>query len=106
MIDCLSLFVSNILLGENAEQQESPYANESLLFSHIAAVIGEMQARPSVAFTVVTNEVGWGVVPESPLGRAFRDFLGLANQEMARNADTVWLTCAGLPMKLKPAPSA
>jgi adenosylcobinamide kinase/adenosylcobinamide-phosphate guanylyltransferase len=50
---------------------------------------------------VVTNEVGWGVVPETPLGRLFRDAAGRANQVAARQAQEVVLMVSGLPIVVK-----
>ena len=50
---------------------------------------------------IVTNEVGCGIVPETPLGRFFRDLQGRINQEAARLADQVILVVAGLPMTIK-----
>ncbi len=49
----------------------------------------------------VANEVGLGLVPETPLGREFRDAQGLLNQAVARVADEVYLVTAGLPLQLK-----
>jgi adenosyl cobinamide kinase/adenosyl cobinamide phosphate guanylyltransferase len=49
----------------------------------------------------VTNEVGFGVVPPSSLGRAFRDLLGRANQACAARADDVYLVVAGIPLAIK-----
>ena len=54
----------------------------------------ELAARPGKAF-VVTNEVGSGVVPPTPLGRDFRDVLGLVNQAVVRAADDAYLVVAG-----------
>lgn len=53
------------------------------------------------ALIVVTNEVGAGLVPAYPSGRLFRDLLGLANQRLAANADTVHYLVAGLPLTVK-----
>ncbi len=50
---------------------------------------------------VVSNEVGWGVVPPYRLGRIFRDLAGRVNQRLARESDQVWLVVAGLPLALK-----
>jgi adenosylcobinamide kinase/adenosylcobinamide-phosphate guanylyltransferase len=50
---------------------------------------------------IVTNEVGWGVVPETPLGRLFRDAAGRANQVAARHAQEVVLMVCGLPVVVK-----
>ncbi len=52
----------------------------------------------------VSNEVGAGVVPATPLGRTFRDWQGRANQELARGCGAVAWVAAGLPILLKPAP--
>jgi adenosylcobinamide kinase/adenosylcobinamide-phosphate guanylyltransferase len=50
---------------------------------------------------LVSNEVGMGLVPETPLGRAFRDAAGCLNQEIAALADRVVFVAAGLPLVLK-----
>jgi adenosylcobinamide kinase/adenosylcobinamide-phosphate guanylyltransferase len=50
---------------------------------------------------LVTNEVGWGVVPDHPLGRRFRDLAGSVNQRLAQVSDEVVLMVAGLPMRVK-----
>jgi adenosylcobinamide kinase/adenosylcobinamide-phosphate guanylyltransferase len=54
---------------------------------------------------LVTNEVGSGIVPQTPLGRRFRDAQGILNQRMAALADRAVLMVAGLPLVIKPAPS-
>jgi len=50
---------------------------------------------------VVTNEVGWGIVPENRLARLFRDLLGHANARLARLAERVYLLVAGIAVELK-----
>ncbi len=52
---------------------------------------------------LVSNEVGAGIVPENPVGRLFRDLQGLVNQRAAAAADRVFLTVAGIPLRIKPA---
>ena len=49
----------------------------------------------------VANEVGWGIVPDTPLGRQFRDAQGRLNQSMAAACDRVELVVAGLSLRLK-----
>ncbi len=53
---------------------------------------------------LVANEVGYGIVPDHPLGRRFRDWQGILNQRIAARADRVVLVVAGLPLALKGVP--
>lgn len=89
VIDCLTLWLSNLMLGGEDVQ------------AHMADLAEAIQAReaPTIA---VTNEVGLGIVPESPLGRAFRDQAGLVNQYFAARAGTAILMVSGLPLTLTP----
>ena len=92
LVDCLTLWLSNLLL-----RRDEKYAQEKC---------GELVlALPQLDFHVVlvTNEVGWGIVPDNPLGRQFRDLAGWANQRMAAAATEVVLTVAGVPMIVKKA---
>jgi adenosylcobinamide kinase / adenosylcobinamide-phosphate guanylyltransferase len=88
LIDCLTLWLSNVMLAGGDVETES----ERLL-----AALGSAPG-PLVA---VSNEVGLGLVPETPLGRAFRDAQGRLNQRVAAAADRVILMAAGLPLSLK-----
>ena len=51
---------------------------------------------------MVTNEVGWGIVPGDAFTRAFRDIAGRVNRLAAEYADEVWLVVAGQPLRIKP----
>ena len=88
LIDCLTLWLTNLMLGHH----DIPAATSSL-----EAALGERRG-PTV---LVSNEVGLGLVPETPLGRSFRDEAGRLNQRMAARADHVLFMIAGLPMTLK-----
>jgi adenosylcobinamide kinase/adenosylcobinamide-phosphate guanylyltransferase len=92
LIDCLTLFVSNILerFGEHATAN---HPEIDVLCSILA------QARCPVI--LVSNEVGSGVVPAYALGRRFRDLVGELNQRVASVADNVLFMVAGLPLVLK-----
>ena len=91
LLDCLTLYVSGLLMSGSGEEEVSQKVDE--LCSALQQV-----GRP---VAIVTNEVGWGVVPETPLGRLFRDAAGRANQVAARHAQEVVLMVSGLPMMVK-----
>jgi len=97
VVDCLTVLVSNLLA-----EVEDPFATEVE-----AEVTAEVEGLTACAtqlpgpLIVVSNEVGLGLVPPYPLGRAYRDLLGQANQILARQADEVYLMVAGIPVKIK-----
>jgi len=88
LIDCLTLWLSNLLLAGKCIEAET---------AALSAALREA-AGPIV---LVANEVGLGLVPETPLGRRFRDEAGWLNQEIAGLADRVVFIAAGLPLMLK-----
>ena len=88
LVDCLTLWLSNLLLAGR---------DWSLEASRLAEALGRQQS-PVV---LVTNEVGLGIVPDNALARQFRDAAGLLNQMIARVAHEVEFVVAGLPMRLK-----
>ncbi|MGB7035975.1 MAG: bifunctional adenosylcobinamide kinase/adenosylcobinamide-phosphate guanylyltransferase [Xanthobacteraceae bacterium] len=90
LVDCLTLWLSNLMLA-NADIEAEVVRLESAL---------DAAAAPAV---LVANEVGSGIVPETSLGRRFRDWQGILNQRIAARADRVVLVVAGLPLVLKEA---
>lgn len=88
LVDCLTLWLSNAMLAEMPLEQE---------FATLRAALRDA-AGPVV---LVANEVGLGLVPQTPLGRRFRDEAGRLNQEIAALADRVVFVAAGLPLMLK-----
>ena len=91
LIDCLTLWLSNLLLAD---------ADCDAEIVRLEQVLGEA-AAPAV---LVSNEVGLGIVPDNALARRFRDLQGLLNQRIAARADRVVLMVAGLPLTVKGSP--
>jgi adenosylcobinamide kinase/adenosylcobinamide-phosphate guanylyltransferase len=96
LVDCLTLWLANLMLAG------------ARLDDEIASLLAALRdaAGPVV---LVANEVGLGLVPETPLGREFRDAAGQLNQDIAARAERVVFVAAGLPLVLKdgsPHPSA
>jgi adenosylcobinamide kinase / adenosylcobinamide-phosphate guanylyltransferase len=88
LIDCLTLWLSNRMLA-NADLEAEIASLEAALDSRQAPVV------------LVSNEVGFGIVPDNELARRFRDLQGCLNQRMATRADRVVLMVAGLPIVVK-----
>jgi len=104
LLDCLSLWVTNRLLDEGEALMPGDLGRlEVRLAAELAALVNCAQSREGPTI-LVTNEVGAGIVPETPLGRAFRDLLGRVNQQAAATAVRAWLMVAGRALPL-PDPS-
>jgi adenosylcobinamide kinase / adenosylcobinamide-phosphate guanylyltransferase len=122
IVDCVSLYVANLFFqfehrgfagrspsgtslrttSANARPRSSRFSSlENSVNESIQNLIGAIDKRSDKKFVVVTSEVGFGIVPDNETTRRFRDLLGDANQALARSAETVWLSCAGLQIKLK-----
>lgn len=106
ILDCLSLYVSNIVLLDYAGDAIDMDRLEEHVLSSVNDLIDSIARQSGTNFFVVTNEVGWGIVPENGLARAYRDLLGVANQVLAGAASEVWMCCSGLQLKLKPSARA
>jgi adenosylcobinamide kinase/adenosylcobinamide-phosphate guanylyltransferase len=98
IIDCLTLLVSNCM-GE-VNSPEDLEGAEGRVDEELDGILAAYE-RSGARWILISNEVGLGVVPAYPLGRAYRDLLGRANQRMAEEADHVIFMLAGLPMTIK-----
>jgi adenosylcobinamide kinase / adenosylcobinamide-phosphate guanylyltransferase len=98
VLDCVTLLVSNVLmrLPEHAGQDDVDAA-----VSQELDLLLSVYEQSGVSWLLVSNEVGMGLVPPTPLSRRYRDALGRANQRLAEAADEVALLVAGLPWRLK-----
>ncbi|PXA97131.1 bifunctional adenosylcobinamide kinase/adenosylcobinamide-phosphate guanylyltransferase [Nostoc sp. 3335mG] len=88
LVDCLTLWLSNLMLGEQDTERHS---------AELIAAIGA--ARHPLL--LVSNEVGMGIVPDHPLGRRFRDAAGRLNQAVAARVDRCWFVVAGMVLPLE-----
>lgn len=95
LFDCLTLWLSNLLL-----EGKEPEA----VLRHVED-LADVLARRSLHAVVVSSEVGLGIVPETPLGRTFRDVAGLAHQRMSAIADEVYFAVLGTLLHIKPSPA-
>jgi adenosylcobinamide kinase/adenosylcobinamide-phosphate guanylyltransferase len=91
LLECLTLLLTNWMM-EGMEEDEFVRRRDRL-----AASI----ADAPLPVIVVSNEVGWGVVPANAMARQFADWLGLMNQAVAEQVESVYLTVAGIPMALR-----
>lgn len=89
VVDCLTLWLSNILLAGRADLEEE--------FRKLV----EASAQSGTQIILVTNEVGCGIIPEYPLARRFRDEAGRLNQMAAQRASEVYWMVFGIGMRIK-----
>ena len=91
ILDCLTLWISNLLLAG---------LNEKEISRRIKDFIAALKQTPA-SVVIVSNEVGWGIVPDNRLSRIFRDIIGTLHQRIAAVSDEVHLMVAGIAMKIK-----
>ena len=91
LIDCLTLWVTNLLMADKSEDE----------ILDAVTIVQSALAKAECPVIFVSNEVGAGIVPENSLARRFRDIAGFVNQKIAKSADIVFFTAAGIPIKIK-----
>ncbi len=91
IVDCLTVYI--------ARQMDKIASDDEV----VDEIIGVLKSAKNFGKTIifVSNEVGMGIVPEYPVGRRYRDLLGIINQKVAEHADKVLLTIAGIPVDIK-----
>lgn len=96
LVDCLTLWLAGFLAADGVDETRWQGEREALL-----------QALPQLSgeIVLVSNEIGWGVVPMGAATRWFVDELGWLNQAVAAQCERVTLVAAGLPLRLKDAPA-
>ncbi|MDO4246415.1 MAG: bifunctional adenosylcobinamide kinase/adenosylcobinamide-phosphate guanylyltransferase [Deinococcus sp.] len=91
LLDCLSVWVGNLMHFEQTDEQ---------ILAQADALAQAARSRPGTTI-FVTNEVGFGIVPDNALARRYRDVLGWVNQRAAAASTEAYLVASGLPLKLK-----
>ncbi len=98
LLDCVTLLANNVILA--LPNMEEAGAAQFALDAEIDDLLATAAASQS-EWLIVSNEVGLGLVPATPLGRVYRDVLGRANQKLAQAADRVIFMVAGIPLTVK-----
>ena len=99
ILDCFTFWVSNLLLHYQDKKVDSSYLETEITTRVLQVISIARNIRAQVI--IVSNEVSMGIVPETSLGRVFRDILGRVNQMVTASADEVLLMVAGIPIKVK-----
>jgi adenosylcobinamide kinase/adenosylcobinamide-phosphate guanylyltransferase len=90
LVDCLTLWLSNVLLHPERDAR-----------AEVRGLTECLQCWNGPELLLITNEVGLGIVPDSPLARQFRDLAGEMNQAVARAAGEVYWMVFGVPLAVK-----
>ncbi len=104
LLDCITILITNYMFEENRNIEEADEEKINKLINEIKEdikrlIIKVRELDRNLVF--VTNEVGYGLVPEYKLGRVFRDVAGFINKYIAKQSDEVYLTVCGIPMRVK-----
>lgn len=104
MLECVTTMITNYLFeqfsGANQITKEQQQKIETLILKEYDQIF-QICEEQNKGLLLITNEVGWGLVSEYPLGRVFTDMTGRINRYLASRCHDVYLVVCGLPMKLK-----
>lgn len=101
LFDCITLYLSNYLCQFTSLPTEDVLYQGAKDLTDKLLCAAEAVKKQGVTIIFVTNEVGAGIVPENQLARFYRDLSGLCNQQIAREADHVYLVVSGIPVDIK-----
>lgn len=104
LLDCLTVLTSNIMFDITKDTDYIDYDMqkevEDKVIEEISFLIDQVKLK-EYDLTIVTNEVGYSIVPENHVSRVFRDIQGRINQRVGSLSDEVYLVCCGIPVKIK-----
>jgi adenosylcobinamide kinase/adenosylcobinamide-phosphate guanylyltransferase len=102
VLDCITLLISNLVMQYAKDDLVDETAFMQAVQKEIEDLIEKIRAlERNQDWFVISNEVGLGLVPPYQMGRVYRDGLGWANQQLAREADKVVFMVAGIPTVIK-----
>lgn len=104
LLDCVTVMITNLMFDQDSSVEDLSLKEVEALeeriiqeFTKLLSFVRDMEKN----IILVSNEVGYGLVPAYKLGRLFRDIAGRVNQHLALLSDEVYLVSCGLPLKLK-----
>lgn len=104
LLDCVTIMITNLLFEKERDYDNFTKEDMDEILGEIKEqfnkLISEAKNR-NLNLVMVTNEVGYGIVPEYKISRIYRDIAGFVNQYIASLSDEVYLVACGLPLKLK-----
>ena len=104
IMDCVTLMVNNLMFTYGIDVDKATSEELDELENYIREqIIKLLEAvkKTNLYFVIVSNEIGMGIVPENKLARIYGDFVGRANQLIAKYSDEVYFVVSGIPMKVK-----
>ena len=103
MLECITTLITNLMFdktGDIPAEMMDFTAIEQRIMAEIEDLIAACLASPCPVY-IVTNEVGFGIVPDNLLARRFRDIAGRVNQRLAAKAKEMYLVVSGIELKMK-----
>ncbi|EDS77941.1 bifunctional adenosylcobalamin biosynthesis protein CobP [Clostridium botulinum C str. Eklund] len=105
LLDCVTIMTSNFMfdyIGDKIQQADNTTLDklEKKIMTNFEKILNEA-IKGNSTMILVTNELGYGIVPENKLARVYRDIVGRINQYIASRANEVYLVVCGIPMKVK-----
>ena len=108
LLDSVSTMITNLLFDfigdvdwDTFDFADVDYKRAEQVILKQFELLADAAEATDAPLVIVTDEIGLGVIPETPLGRAFRDMIGLVNQALAKRAETVYFVVSGIPVKIK-----
>lgn len=104
MLDCITVMTTNLMFDREIDYDNLQREEFDIILNNIKNEISKLITACkdfNKLLVMVTNEVGYGLVPEYKLGRIFRDMAGYINQYIASLCTDVYLVSCGIPLKLK-----